>query len=277
MPYKDPEKARECARRTYLRNRDKVLAWQREYYKNNRDHVRAIKRRSAEKCAERYTLPERLELYRKHQQRYREKRAAQARAYRREHRDEAVIRKRLWTERNREYVAEYARLRREAMLALDIPAPRNNQWWTADEDDELRSDKSDIHLAYKLGRTVDSVRQRRTKINRIDPTYADVFKPELRQCHSCDEEYLARRRGCRYCSRACFAASQTIRPPVKCPICGTTFKPRKAPKGWTRFCSTRCGGVHRRKRPNADLAQAAREILRESEIWLEKHARRLAA
>lgn len=71
--------------------------------------------------------------------------------------------------------------------------------------------------------------------------HRETYRKITRPCPRCGNDVT--RRGAKFCSSACFAASELRLQPISCGSCGQVFLP---PKSRTRFCSIECVGKAKR-------------------------------
>lgn len=184
---------------------ERKRAWDREYRRTHRDTRR---RRYAEDPEYR-----RRELERHARRGYGAAATPEARAARRL-RDRGRPRARRRTPyvhpnpeaeraRRRAWRQSPAARRREALLRA-IPAPRNWQPWTAEDDAVVvRDDISQVEMAYLLGRSYAAVSGRRSKVRFGHTKELKGAFSDKRRCAVCGKKYTAKSPAARYCSPSC--------------------------------------------------------------------------
>lgn len=262
MPSSDPVARRAVARRHYVKNREKILAYHARYFAENPEHVRETKLRSSRKHAE------------KNRPINRERRKA---AYW-DNPDLARQAARDWRERNLEY-AKQAKRDWDARNSDLVADPRVGHWSAEDDAIVLREDISTREKAVLLGRRYNSVANRLRElrygerrpckqcgaefVSRPDDSqdshnlfcskdcsyeWRREHSPRRRSCAQCNREFHARTRDSRFCSLKCFGAGKIKYPPTPCLWCGKVFKPKVNKAGPTSYCSMGCAGKARTQR-----------------------------
>ena len=152
-----------CKRRYYEENREAVLDQHRRYYEENREAELENKRRYYEENREAIR-----ELNRRRYEENREAVLERQRRYNTENREAVLEYQRRYREENREAIRELNRRRYEENRDMtQETATRNGEPYTPAEDAHiLTSDEPIAVIAVELGRTLNSVRDRRRKLRK---------------------------------------------------------------------------------------------------------------